>query len=44
MQDYVNKLTHLLLALDGNDSIQAHQQVGSLGDRCILHVRSTASS
>ena len=43
MQDYVSKLTHLLLALDSNDSIQAHQQVGSLGDRCIIHIRSRAS-
>ena len=26
-KDYVSKLTHLLLALDGNDSSQARQQV-----------------
>ena len=26
-KDYVNKLTHLLLALDGSDSSQACQQV-----------------
>ena len=27
MQDYVSKLTHLLLAMDSNETLQAHQQV-----------------
>ena len=29
LQDYVSKLTHLLLAMDSNETLQAHQQVSA---------------